>query len=178
MVTIDTPVTKWLESVLEDPQEKCEILSDLLGDNLAMVEFAPARMDDDMLGTRRHSLYHIAFARFSALTQLCWSNVCILLAEVVEQLELEDEQAFLDQLTALRPQLQQELDLAEAAAQAAEAEAAKVEAEVKDGGADPERTGSDSCTPLMAAAVQGQLEVLRLLLARGAAVDVEYIIGY
>ena len=56
MVTIDTPVTKWLESVLEDPQEKCEILSDLLGDNLAMVEFAPARMDDDMLGARSHFL--------------------------------------------------------------------------------------------------------------------------
>ena len=40
-----------------------------------------------------------------------------------------------------------------------------------DGGADPERTGSDGPTPLMAAAVQGQPEVLRLLLARGAAVD-------
>ena len=40
-----------------------------------------------------------------------------------------------------------------------------------DGGADPECTGSDGPTPLMAAAVQGQPEVLRLLLARGAAMD-------
>jgi hypothetical protein len=60
MVTIDTPVNEWLESVLEDSaemkREKCEILSDLLGDNLAMVEFAPARMDDDMLGARSHFL--------------------------------------------------------------------------------------------------------------------------
>jgi hypothetical protein len=65
----------------------------------------------------------VACAPFSALAQLCWSNVCFLSAEIVEQLELEDDPAFLDQLTTLRPQLQEELDLAEAAALAAEAEA-------------------------------------------------------
>jgi ankyrin repeat protein len=40
-----------------------------------------------------------------------------------------------------------------------------------DGGADPSSAGSDGTTPLMAAAGGGQLEVLQLLLGRGAAVD-------
>jgi ankyrin repeat protein len=40
-----------------------------------------------------------------------------------------------------------------------------------EGGADPSRTNSDGDTPLMAAARGGYLEVLRLLLAKGAAVD-------
>jgi ankyrin repeat protein len=40
-----------------------------------------------------------------------------------------------------------------------------------DGGANPSRGRSDGCTPLMQAARRGQLDVLRLLLAYGAAVD-------
>jgi ankyrin repeat protein len=40
-----------------------------------------------------------------------------------------------------------------------------------DGGADPSRANDNGVTPLMLAADNGQLEVLRLLLARGAAVD-------
>jgi ankyrin repeat protein len=40
-----------------------------------------------------------------------------------------------------------------------------------EGGADPGRADSDGTTPLMVAAGNGQLEVLRLLLERGAAVD-------
>ena len=40
-----------------------------------------------------------------------------------------------------------------------------------DAGADPSRADGDGTTPLMAAALRGQLEVLRLLLGRGAAVD-------
>jgi ankyrin repeat protein len=38
-------------------------------------------------------------------------------------------------------------------------------------GADPDRTGSEDFTPLMAAAMNGHVEVLRLLLARGADVN-------
>lgn len=53
MVSIDTPVAEWLESVVADPDEKCEILNDLLGDNLTMSEFTPSNMDDDMLGAQR-----------------------------------------------------------------------------------------------------------------------------
>jgi ankyrin repeat protein len=40
-----------------------------------------------------------------------------------------------------------------------------------DAGADPSRAGGDGVTPLMYAAATGQLEVLQLLLERGAAVD-------
>ena len=53
MVSIDTPVAEWLEGIVADAEEKCEILSDLLGDNLSMKEFTPANMDDDMLGAAR-----------------------------------------------------------------------------------------------------------------------------
>jgi ankyrin repeat protein len=42
---------------------------------------------------------------------------------------------------------------------------------LREGGADPSRASCIGVTPLMAAAGGGQLEVLRLLLARGAAVD-------
>ena len=47
-------------------------------------------------------------------------------------------------------------------------EAARV---LLDGGADPSLLDSEGVTPLMVAAMGGHLEVLRLLLARGAAVD-------
>jgi ankyrin repeat protein len=40
-----------------------------------------------------------------------------------------------------------------------------------DAGADPSRAGSSGTTPLIIAAINGHPEVLRLLLARGAAVD-------
>jgi hypothetical protein len=40
-----------------------------------------------------------------------------------------------------------------------------------EGGADPSLAAHDGITPLMIAVIKGQLEVLRLLLARGAAVD-------
>jgi ankyrin repeat protein len=60
--------------------------------------------------------------------------------------------------------------LCEAAAQTwrLEAEAARL---LLDGGADPSLADSNGFTPLMVAARTGYLEVLRLLLARGAAVD-------
>jgi ankyrin repeat protein len=43
-----------------------------------------------------------------------------------------------------------------------------------EGGADPNRADDRGVTPLMHAARWGQLEVLRLLLARGAAMDVAH----
>ena len=47
-----TPVVEWLERVVEDPAETCEILSELLGDDLTMIEFSPTHLDDDQLGAR------------------------------------------------------------------------------------------------------------------------------
>ena len=44
-----------------------------------------------------------------------------------------------------------------------------------DAGADPGRADGDGATPLMLAAGEGQLEVLRLLLGRGTAVDVSQL---
>ena len=83
MVSISTPVAEWLVGIVADPEDKCEILGDLLGDDLTMAEFAPVNMDDDTL------------------------------AEVLEEMDLDDNELAHMQaaLSALRPQLDRELEL-------------------------------------------------------------------